>query len=381
MAEGDISFITSSLFDAGRGMNPSIVHVSGNVYAIAYRGPDNDGWLITVTISDDGTIIALTGSSLEFNAASGEYPRLIHVTGNIYAIVYTQLALEDGILCTVSIDDSGNIGVAVLNTFTFDAVRGYNPHITHVAGDVYAIAYNGAGDRGLLCTVTIDNVGNIAFIATFTFDDDFTSGHNPYITHVAGDVYAIAYTGAPASRGRLCTVTIDAAGNIGAVATREFDSFAGGSVILHVAGDVYAIVYTWEDNKGKVSTWIIDALGAIDPGSPEGTLIWDDVKGIHPDFIQVSGHVYAIAARGAGDTGWLHTITIEADGQISDLDTLEFDDSTTEDPRLIQVAGKVFAIAYVYFVVPIPGYVATVEIEGEAKGMVGLNPAFMEMMG
>jgi len=387
LAAGDITFITNAFFDAGRGMTPDVVHVSGDVFAIAYRGPDNDGWVCTLTITSAGAVGAVI-DSLEFEADRSESTCILHVTGDVFAIAYWNQTLDDGILITVDIDAAGNIG-AVLDTFTFDAVRGRTPDIIHIAGDVYAIAYNGPPDNSHLCTITIDNAGNIggATIDTWVFDAAATSGHDCHIIHIFGDVYAIAYTGAPVSRGRVCTFTIDNAGNIGGafIDTFQYAAWSGSQHIIHITGDVYAIAYTFftgADNHGIVCTLTIDNAGNI--GDPViDTLTWDGVQGINSDFINVAGDIYAIAARGAGDGGWLYTVEIAADGQIGDavLDTLEFDDRTTETPRLIQVAGSVFAIAYAYFIIPIPGYVATVDIESGAKGMRGLNPALMEVLG
>ncbi|MBW2602189.1 MAG: hypothetical protein JRD47_09775, partial [Deltaproteobacteria bacterium] len=38
-------------FDTSSGYEPDIIHVDGNVYAIAYRGPSDDGYLKTVEIN------------------------------------------------------------------------------------------------------------------------------------------------------------------------------------------------------------------------------------------------------------------------------------------------------------------------------------------
>lgn len=67
---------------------PQIVHIAGNIYAIAYMGPGDDGWLSTVSISDDGLTLSLA-SSIEFDTVDGRNPRIIHIAGNIYAIAYT----------------------------------------------------------------------------------------------------------------------------------------------------------------------------------------------------------------------------------------------------------------------------------------------------
>ena len=51
---------------------------------------------------------------------------------------------------------------------------------------------------------------------------------------------------------------------------------------------------------------------------------------------------------GAGDDGFLKTVTIATDGQImnSVIDTFEFDAVSGKDPSIISIADDVYAIAY-----------------------------------
>ncbi|MFH1286972.1 MAG: hypothetical protein ABII02_04465, partial [Candidatus Magasanikbacteria bacterium] len=49
--------ITDSLeFDIDKGLSPDIIHVSGDIYAIAYEGDGSEGYVKTVSISDSGSI-------------------------------------------------------------------------------------------------------------------------------------------------------------------------------------------------------------------------------------------------------------------------------------------------------------------------------------
>ena len=65
---GDIGTnIDTYQFDALDCRTPDIFHVMSNIYAIAYEGPDADGWIKTVTIESNGDI----GSSVLFNDFCG----------------------------------------------------------------------------------------------------------------------------------------------------------------------------------------------------------------------------------------------------------------------------------------------------------------------
>ncbi len=50
----------------------------------------------------------------------------------------------------------GNLS-AVVDTLAFDASVGQTPHIVRVAGDIYAVAYTGVGSDGYVTTFTIDS--------------------------------------------------------------------------------------------------------------------------------------------------------------------------------------------------------------------------------
>ncbi|MBU2608023.1 MAG: hypothetical protein KKF26_01755, partial [Chloroflexi bacterium] len=58
-------------FDTDTGATPHIVPVSGNVYAIAYQGQGNDGFLKTMEIAASGQITDAVIDTLEFDTNTG----------------------------------------------------------------------------------------------------------------------------------------------------------------------------------------------------------------------------------------------------------------------------------------------------------------------
>ena len=133
--------IDTSVFDGTRGWEPSIVHISGDIYALAYEGADsgvdggNDGFLKTVEIGTDGDI-KLVQDTFEFDTTQGTKPDLIHVTGDIYAIAYEGSG-DDGILKTVEIATDGQITEPVEDTLIFDSTKGKYPEIINISSNVF----------------------------------------------------------------------------------------------------------------------------------------------------------------------------------------------------------------------------------------------------
>jgi len=350
MAEGDIGAVIDSLeYDTDLGAYCSIIHISGDVYAIAYASTGLVGKVVTVTIEGDGQVGAAVIDTLTFDAGFGAFARIIHISGDVYAIVY-QGPDNDGWLCTVTIESDGQIGAAVIDTLEFETGICQYPRIIHISGDVYAIAYQGVDSDGWLCTVTIESDGQIGAAVIDTLEFDHTQGIAPCIIHISGDVYAVSYQG-PDGDGWLCTVTIESDGQIGAavIDTLEFDHTQGvDPCIIHISGDVYAIAYYAAlGGPGMLKTVTIRSNGQILAAIID-FLIFDATDCSNPVIIHVSGDVYAIAYEGGDKDGWLCTVTIETNGQIGAavIDTLEFDTDEGRWVDMIHISGSVYAIPY-----------------------------------
>jgi uncharacterized repeat protein (TIGR01451 family) len=263
---GDItdSVLDTYQYHADKGDHPSIVRVSDDVIAVAYKGTDDDGWLATfeIGITPGATYGDITAKdTLEFDTDKGDQASMTHVSGDIYAIAYK----KSGELVTVEIDSDGNITDPVLDTYQYHADKGDNPSIVRVSDDVIAVAYKGTDDDGWLATFEIDltpgaTYGDITAKDTLEFDGD--KGDQPSMVQVcSSDYYAIAYKG-PDDDGWLVTVDIDTDGNIGTVKdTLEFDAVKGEQASMtHVSGDIYAIAYK---KSGELVTVQIEAPGTI----------------------------------------------------------------------------------------------------------------------
>jgi hypothetical protein len=301
-------------FDTVEGKEPEIINIIGDIYAIAYTDKFSDGFLKTVEISSAGVITDTVIDTLEFDDDYGLTPDIIHVSGDIYAIAYTG-KFSNGFLKTVGISSAGAITDAVVDTLEFDAVEGKVPDIIHVSGDIYSIAYTGDGDDGFLKTVEISSAGAITDTVVDSLEFDAVKGMVPNISHVSGDIYAIAYQG-DGDDGFLKTVEISAAGAITdtVVDSLEFDAVKGMVPdIIHVSGDIYAITYQADGDLGFLKTVEISSTGAI-TDTVLDTLEFETVNGKVPKIIHVSGNIYAVAYQGDGDDGFLKTVNILSDG-------------------------------------------------------------------
>ncbi|OGN91791.1 MAG: hypothetical protein A2Z75_07820 [Chloroflexi bacterium RBG_13_50_10] len=339
---------------------------NGTIYAIAYTGPDSDGFLKTVEIAN-GQITDAVVDTLEFDPVQGNDPNMIWVSGNIYAIAYRG-DRDDGFLKTVEITPDGQITDTVISTFEFDTFDGWSPNIIRAASGIYAIAYRGKGGTGFLTTVQIAANGQITGTAIDTLEFDTLSAATPSITLVSGNVYAVAYWGS-AGRGYLKTVEIATNGQITdtVIDTLQFDTVMGYYPnIVRVSGNVYAIAYEGIYGRGYLKTVEIATNGQI-TDSIIDTLELDAAASLAPNIIHISGDIFAVAYPGESDDGYLKTVEIATNGQITDtvIDTMEFDTTNGLDPNIIPISGNVYAIAYQG--VTSLGYLKTVEIAANGQ--------------
>jgi hypothetical protein len=208
--------------------------VSGDVYAIAYGrgvGKAEYGTLKTVEISSSGDIADTVIDTFDFDNIKCKDPDVIAIAGDIYAIAYAGDG-DDGFLKTVEILSSGNITDTIIETLEFDTAKGKTPDIINISGDIYAIAYAGDGDDGFLKTVRIKDDGT-GLKVNDTLEFDTAKGKTPDIINISGDIYAIVYASDGGAEdpddGYLKTVEIDTNGQINdtVIDTLEFDTLQG----------------------------------------------------------------------------------------------------------------------------------------------------------
>ena len=348
--EGSISnaVIDTLEFDTSSGYTPEIIGVSNNVCAIAYRGASNKGYLKTVSIAPDGTIGNSAIDTLNFQTSNCYEPDIIQVAGTIYAIAFRGPS-NRGYITTMSIAANGDIGNSVISTLIFDTSTCYEPDIIQVASNIFAIAYRGASNYGYLKTISIASDGTIggSIISTLIFNTAVC--YLPSVIQVASGIYAIAYRGA-SNRGNIKTVSIAANGVIGGsvISTLIFDNTACYEPdIIQVASNIFAIAYRGPSNDGYLKTVSIAANGVIG-SSVISTLTFDASTGYEPVIVQAASDTFAIAYRSSTNLGYLKTVSIASNGTISPtvIDTLNFETSACYEPSMVNVLGDIFAIAY-----------------------------------
>jgi prepilin-type N-terminal cleavage/methylation domain-containing protein len=245
-------YIQSLVFETGQCSRPDIVHVNGDIYAVVYGGPDNGGWIKTVTIDGATGTMALTGYQLEFDGTNGEEPVIIKVGDGLFAVAY-QGNGNDGDIKSLSIDASGVI--TEVNTLTGGFDNNCDESVlVKINSTTLAVAYRGPGNDGWLKTISIDGAGTLALTGS-ELEFDNNNGYEPDMAHMGSDIYAIAYRG-PGDDGWLKTVSIDAAGIITYTGNSlEFDPVnCYEPSLVQIDYNTVGIFYRGPGNRGTLVT-------------------------------------------------------------------------------------------------------------------------------
>lgn len=343
------SLIDSLEFDTSDGRDNFIIHVAGNVYAVAYRGSGNDGFINTMEILPDGSISNSRIDYLEFDTSSGYEPSVINVSGDVYAIAYRGSG-NDGFVRTVSINSSGQISNSIIDSLEFDTSNGYYPKIIKVGDGMFAVAYMGSGNDGFISTISINASGAIGNSVIDTYEFDTVNGSYPDIINISGTVYAITYTG-NGNDGFVVTLNISTNGVIThtSIDSLEFiNDDAYDTEVINVVNDIYAVVYRATSSfRGYISTFQIQSNGDIGNSSID-TEIFDSVYAYYPEIRKLDNKLFGVVYQGSGDDGYISTLMIEDGGtiQLPLIDTYEYDTTNGTEPDLIQISGNIFAVAY-----------------------------------
>ena len=299
----------------------SLVKVDSDTFALAYTGADDDGFISTFTIDSDGNITAVRtqseGNNLEHDTSKGWNNSLVKVDSDTVALAYTDV-WGDGIIKTFTISSDGTT-ITQVESLEHDTSSNADNSLVHVDSDIFALAYNGAGQDGFISTFSIDSDGDITAIKTqsegnnFEYDDRY--GYHNSLVKVDSDTVLLAYMysweGMP--YGKLSSFTIDSDGNITEVinsSTFEIRSIKYIS-LLQVDSDTYAVAWTNYQGFGKLTTMTINPDGTY-PSQSRPLQIFDNYNSFN-SLVKVDSDTIALASAGAGDDGLISTFGIGGD--------------------------------------------------------------------
>lgn len=360
MSVGDIGAVLSTLeFDAVNGEFPQIIHVAGDIFLLAYQGTDNDGFLATITIARDGTVAASGAPTVEFDAADMiNKPSLINIAGSMFAVAYAGPS-NDGFVKTFTVDALGTIS-AIIDTLEFATESSAISFIKILPGngDFFVICYSGSSIGFDVVTVDIDSAGVIANAVTATQVLSTASVVAGAIVNITGSTFLATAREIVAGNDNLLgwTFSVSAAGaftliegpttiwSAGAV------SYFGDLIKVSPTGTIYAIGYAPSGTSTGILTFDCSDAGTIGSRIAETVIL--SAIGSQYTIINVEEDLFALTYQDGSSDGFLATIRIPTSGLTgSILSTTEFEPTLSSGGNemglvLLPLSDNIFVVAH-----------------------------------
>jgi len=316
IADGTISEIDTWQFSAEDASYSRINHISGTLYTINYKffdGTRNRGRLKTFHISNTGIITKSWDDEYSFNNKR-YWSFLLQITGSYYALI----ADEDSVrvhLYTFTIF-AGAGGITLVDDFYDDGIAFHVQGAGKIGTNIVFIIAP-AGSEHIVKTIHVSNTGVIT--APYVDEETFTLAVDQTMVEmqkVSDTIYALVSHKLDTSEIFLNTIQISRAGAItsGFISSLVFGSSPGSipDISRYLESDRFLIAYSGPDGDGCVDVKKITAAGVISDDPLYSAYEFDDADCLTPQPLKVNGAWFPIFYTGPDGDGWLKSITFDA---------------------------------------------------------------------
>ncbi len=349
-----------------------LIQLSEAFYAVAYSNKDqNSGVLVTCEIAHDGTIVDPVVDEFVFDDGGDidRNPSIVHVAGDVYAIAYCGEDVTgqgNGSIITVEITAEGEI-TRVIKRDTFSNEACYAPDLVASENNgYYILVYRDEAKNGYLASLSISTNGDsITLIDTEKIvDAEDEVCYSPCVLSLSTYYCAVVYRG-DNYHGVIQTwrFAIDETVQYMKDSLVYEPNKAYSPDIINIGTNYYAIVYRGTNDDGMLSTVQIGKYNGEIGASVTDSFTFDSQKCYEPSIIHMKSSYYKIVYQGESENGSLITIEIHADGTLDHevLGWLEFRAEKCQFPRIVLGYNDVYILAY-YDTDKI-GFVSTVKDE------------------
>ncbi len=345
--------ITNFEHNADHATYNSMIHISGNVYAIAYEGANNKGIIQTISISDAG---AITNSSYlaveEHTDNNSEYNQLVHLTGTKYVLFWSGES-NDGYAKVFNISNDGQTIGGLSAALEYDT--NYSIWISAVKStdSTLVAAWTGNSTDGYIATFKVAADGS-SITRTEIKEHDTSEGNVNSLVRGDSDTYILTYRG-HGSDGRIQTFTIPPDGSsITEVANARFadNQASWWHSLVQVDHDTYLKAGNSYDasgtagNYGVLETFTIPTDGSTITEVKTHKYTGKD-QNTQNKLFKLNSNEYLLAYKGQNGDGFIEMYTIASDGNtitkkwqnIVDIDNGEW-------PDIVRIDKNTIALVY-----------------------------------
>jgi hypothetical protein len=382
------------------GYIPYIIHVVGDYYVVVSEDKQKIDMIQTVKIPTDRNKAYIIDQKRFGNGQSGleTRPIITQMTESKYLVAYNNYTDKNFRIELITYDISSTGFIEYKNQENLTSATSYEsqnrPSLQKINDNLCAIAYWNKSDGGIIRIVNISSSGIIKPTGNWIRYDSPKTGkqesREPYLFHVFGNYYAIAYHNMSTKKGDLKIYSITNTGVIsGPIDVKQFETQIGYEPnLINISDKVFAVVYRNNNNDGCIKTFNVTDYGKIEwTGKNETFMTHNTNPCFDPRIVHDVNDLYVVAFSTADNEkpssesrGYVITLKLEKNGSITCL-TDSLKSFTPEKkpkcygPIILPIEEHAFTIAYTGQVAH-PGYVITIFYGGESQGIWKGN-AFM----
>lgn len=279
-------------------LGTSIVAIDGSNLAVAWCGPDVDGFVRLISLDGSGNC-ATNGSALEYSTADGLYPSMI-LWDSTHVLIAYQGASADGFAIVVSFNTGTGVMSNVGTAFEFDTGNCSIPSVVQLNSTKALVSYTG---------VSADGFAVVLDVAAVTFAVSAAGATFEYLdaTTINGNTAFLISSGSPMVA---CLYYL-------ASATPTFRTF-----------------------NISTTTWAITAFGtALQFSNAASGLVRNDIRALGlVDSTTLIGFYPS-----SDDDGFVTTMAYNSgDGSLTAINTLEFDTTDGYAMHCVNIGGGWF---------------------------------------
>jgi len=231
------------------------LHRAGDIVAIAYSHLDGTAHVCTVTVSDEGQVTDPPTSDLATTAIVQGYPSLAHVKDNVHVLMY-QDGGNNGYAISVNISEAGAVTATGQPNTLIAAQYNWNNNLIKIKDNTFICVHHGPTTTGVAAVFQCSDAGLITVPTNNIYEFEDTSCDAPWALRITDEVFAVAYTG-QGGDGFLKTIKcqVGSAATWTAISTLEFDTgHCDDPVIIKRGPGVYTLCYNGPSDAGTLKT-------------------------------------------------------------------------------------------------------------------------------
>ena len=342
---------TTFEFDTSNGQYPALSQIDSTHYLCAYMGPGSDGFANVLTVNlGTWTISKSMLTALEFDTSDGQYPALSQIDSTHYLCAYRGPD-NDGFAIVLTVNPgTWAVSKATLLPLEYDTSNGLYPVLSQIDSTHYLCAYTGTGNNGFAIVLTVDpGTWAVTKATLLPLEYDASNSLYPALSQIDSTHYLCAYTGS-GSDGFAIVLTVDLgtwAVTKATLTALEFDTADGTyPALAQIDSTHYLCAYTGTGNDGFA------IVLTVNPGTwavSKATLLpfeYDTSNGLYPALSQIHSSGFLCSYQGPSSRAWAVVLNVDSAGWTISAETpLEFD-SALAWPALAQIDAGNYLCVY-----------------------------------